>query len=109
MKNIIESIVNILSNPNTDYKAIALEVARKYPQTFLKCAGCPTVITNKENDAAHALAQMTSIEQKIFPIIKYDKIQAIKTLRTITGISLMEAKHACDSMQDKWIKDGLLK
>jgi ribosomal protein L7/L12 len=113
-KLMTESFVNILSNPNTNFKAIALEVARKYPATFLKCAQSSNATVSEtkvdNSDAAHALDKMTYLEKTVYPYIKSnDRIAAIKAIRTITGVDLLAAKHACDSMQAQWKKDGLLK
>ena len=100
-KNDLGQILKIVANPNTDYKTIALEVARRYPTTFLKCSGL----------APHELAKpiMTDLEAKILPYLKSGLLlQAIKEYRGLTQSGLKEAKDACEALQNKWRKDGTI-
>ena len=100
-KNDLGQILKIVANPNTDYKAIALEVARRYPTTFLKCSGL----------APHELTKpvMSDLAFRLLPFLRTGQIiNAIREYRGITQSGLKEAKDACEALQNKWRKDGTI-
>jgi ribosomal protein L7/L12 len=101
-KSVISNILSVINNPQTDYKKIAMEVAKEHPMIFLKCAGF-----NPEKPAEFA---MDALEKEIYGLLKSDLlIDAIKIYRAKTGMGLKEAKDAVEAYRDKWRKEGKLK
>ncbi len=95
-KDNLGKIINIIGNPATDYKAIAIQVAIAYPTTFLKCAK----LSIKE-------FPMSNVEKAVFPYINGGElINAIKEYRSLTGSGLKEAKDACEALRAKWLQEG---
>ena len=100
-KNDLGQIIKIVANPNTDYKTIALEVARRFPTAFLKCSGL----------APHELTKpvMSDLAFRLLPFLRTGQIiNAIREYRGITQAGLKEAKDAVEKMRDDWIRDGTL-
>lgn len=96
--------VDALSNPETDYKVIAVEIAKRYPDIFVEC-----ISTN----------DLTDIEKEVLKILKRPivnkqnfgaspLIEAIKYYRSATNKMLKESKDTVEAMRDRFINQGLL-
>lgn len=98
-KNDLGYILNIISNAETDYKKIAMEVARTHPTIFLKCA---RVLCKDPNP-------ITPIEEVVFSLMKSGKfVDSVKEYRARHLCGLREAKEACDILKEKWTREGKL-
>ena len=94
MKNAtIASIIEIITNPMTDYKKIAMEVAKTYPAIFLKCANTPQNLSwMKEQCLRNEVIQLLK---------KGSIIEPIKYYKDSIGCSLLEAKKTVEAIRDE--------
>lgn len=102
-KNKYNQIIDIIINPNTDYKTIAMEVARQYPSVFLKCSGVKDE-PKHENPTPRSYISPNEIitDGPIIDFIRRGQIvSAIKEYRGQTGLGLKESKDAIDALRDR--------
>ena len=93
--------VEILSNPSTDYKAIALQLAVIDPEMFVECA-TSTTSTDKN--------ELSETERETLVWLNREGyIGAIKNHRAKYNATLKIAKDNVDSMRQKFYTIGFLK
>jgi len=84
----LQTVIDIVSSEQVNYKEIALNLAKKYPDIFILCAGISTLSTE---------------EQKMLPIIKEGNlVMAIREYRSQTGKGLKESKETVEAMERKF-------
>jgi ribosomal protein L7/L12 len=86
-------VIEILTTPDIDFRAIAIEFGKRHPKMFMDAAKLAQVGQTKGRD---------SWEWKVIPALKADrKIEAIKICRNETGMSLKEAKDAVEAFMKR--------
>jgi len=79
--------IDILTNPETDFRDIVIQIAKMNPQAVVDAVG------------------FNPWERKCIPLIRADKkIGAIKLCRELTGIPLKEAKDAVEELMERMEK-----
>jgi len=107
-KSKYNQIIDIITNPDTDYKTIAMEVARQYPTIFLKCSGAKDE-PKHENSTPHGSTYRDGfkVNEAIIDFIRRGRIVlAIKEYRTLTGLGLKESKDAINSLKNTMKQNG---
>jgi len=84
MVNNMNKIIDLVSNPNTDFKAIAIRLAKEYPDVFLEVSGI-----NASSMPIWKREVAWMIDQKLM-------VPAIKHMRENTGWGLKESKDTVD-------------
>ena len=74
-------IIDVLLNPSNDWRNIVIAIAKKHPEIVIEAGESITESDLPELDAF---------------ILRGEKIQAIKYLRSKRNIGLKEAKEFCD-------------
>lgn len=82
-----QQIIDIVSNPNTNWKLLVIEIAKINPE----------IVVNTFNDT-----QPGSWENALRNDPTMGKVAAIKLCRALTGWGLKDAKHAVESFCDKY-------
>jgi ribosomal protein L7/L12 len=91
--NYYEQVIEILTTPGIDFRAIAIEFGKRHPKMFMDAAKLAQVAQKEGYE---------SWEWKIIPLLKADKkIGAIKVCREVTGMSLKEAKDAVEAFMER--------
>ncbi len=76
--------IDIVTNPETDFRVLVIEIAKRHPK-----AVCEVAIFN-------------GWEKECLPLIHADKkIGAIKVCRELTGMPLKEAKDAVETLMER--------
>lgn len=86
--------IDILMADKTDYKALAINLAKSYPSIFVRMAESQT----EPVETWHGVVNDR--------IRGGQKVEAIKEIRTNTGLGLKEAKDIADNVQNMLISNG---
>lgn len=82
-----KTVIDILSAPDIDYKALVLEIAKSRPAAVVRAY-------------AEVKAQAEPWRHDVIDLLKSDQyVNAIKCVRENTGWMLKEAKDYCDKMR----------
>ena len=86
-KEAYQRVIEVLTDPMIDFKAIAINVAKENPQAFL--AGLDYSTNIRDNP---------QFQNRVKDILLDNKIQAIKYVREQTQMGLKEAKDYVESL-----------
>jgi len=82
--NIHQQAIEIVTNPDTDFRQIVIELAKYHPEFLVNFVG---------EDVW---------ERQVIPLIRSDqKMAAIKLCRNLTHLTLVEAKHAVEALMER--------
>lgn len=82
-----KQVIDLLAQGDVDYRAIAIELAREYPDLFVKLA---------------KVRQVTAWEREVIDFVRQEKyVESIRTLRTHTRYGLKEAKDIVDNLRER--------
>jgi ribosomal protein L7/L12 len=85
MNNYYSQAIQVLADSNTDFRAIAYEIAKANPKALAQ--------------AAERIKGVDWASQCIPLMRAGQKIEAIKLCRSLTGMSLIEAKNAVEAIE----------
>lgn len=76
--------IDIVTNPETDFRALLIEIAKRHPKAVCE------------------VAVLSPWEKECLPLIRAEKkIGAIKVCRELTGLPLKEAKDAVEALMER--------
>lgn len=101
----ISKLITILTDPKTDYKAIAMNLAHHYPAMFLNCYDKIILPDKFEQELICILNQPC---KDLTNWATNPKILAIKYFRTVKLCDLRIAKDEIERMIPKWREKGLI-
>jgi len=93
----VSRLITIVTDPKTDFKAIALILAHLYPTTFFKCFEKVVVPDDFEQELIHILNQPMTTDWSTHP-----KIMAIKHYKRVQQCDIKTAKNAIEDLIPKW-------
>lgn len=102
----IETMIKIITNPNTDYKAIALKLASLNPEMFVDCS---LLISEKPSETSSETSSPTlslsNIEKEVLrDLCEGGFCTAIRNYRIKYNLSLVDAKNAVMEMRKEFRK-----
>ena len=99
-QEIVDQLIDVLTNPNTDFKAIAMRIAKKNPEVFINAA---------DNIANPSNTIDPSLDNSILDLLKNNNVvAAIRLYRNSTNSGLVEAKDVVEKMRKDWRRQGIL-
>ena len=82
--NIYQQAIDIVTNPDTDFRQIVIDLAKYHPEFLVNFVGDNVW------------------ERQVIPLIRADqKMAAIKLCRNITGMTLVESKDAVNALMER--------
>lgn len=82
--NYYAKAIDIITNPETDFRAIVIEIAKRHPKAVFEANHEQTV---------------SGWEREVIPLLRTEKkIHAIKVCRERTGLTLKDAKEAVETL-----------
>lgn len=76
--------IDVVTNPETDFRALVIEIAKRHPKAVCE------------------VAVFVPWETECLPLIQANqKIEAIKACRNSTGMTLIDAKNAVEALMER--------